>query len=215
MATIKVAADGPFLLAGLDGVTRAADGKVFAVDGACALCRCGGSKNKPFCDGSHASNGFSGARDPDALPDRRDDYVGEAVTIHDNRSLCAHAGYCTDALKEVFKLGQEPWIDPDGAAKEEIIKAVENCPSGALSYSIDPSSASGPLDDARGRQAPEPSIAFAPNGPYVCRGGCELEDAEFPKGGTKDHFTLCRCGQSTVKPFCSGAHWNVEFDDDA
>jgi CDGSH-type Zn-finger protein len=35
------------------------------------------------------------------------------------------------------------------------------------------------------------------------------------KGGTLDHFDLCRCGKSANKPFCSGAHWYVDFDDDA
>ena len=37
------------------------------------------------------------------------------ITIRDNRSVCAHAGYCTDGLAKVFKYGSEPWIDPAGA----------------------------------------------------------------------------------------------------
>ena len=58
-------------------------------------------------------------------------------------------------------------------------------------------------------------IMFAPNGPYVVRGGADLEGTELPRGGTLDHFTLCRCGASKNKPFCSGAHWDVKFDEDA
>jgi len=43
---------GPFTLAGADDETR--DG------GTAALCRCGASANKPFCDGSHREVGFEG-----------------------------------------------------------------------------------------------------------------------------------------------------------
>ena len=37
-----------------------------------ALCRCGGSAKKPFCDGCHRTNGFFGG-DPAAPPDSEPD----------------------------------------------------------------------------------------------------------------------------------------------
>ena len=206
MPTIKPSNNGPYLVSGASLVTRMADGKEFTCSGTVALCRCGGSKNKPFCDGTHRTNGFTGDKDPDRVPDKRENYAGKRITIHDNRGLCAHAGRCTDGLPAVFKYGEEPWIDPDGAGAEEIIAAVRRCPSGALSYSID-----GVEHRDHGG---EPAIKFAPNGPYVCTGGCTVE-AELMEGGTQDHFDLCRCGKSTNKPFCSGAHWEHQFDQDA
>jgi CDGSH-type Zn-finger protein len=36
----------------------APDGSVLRRDTRIALCRCGGSENKPFCDNSHRKNGF-------------------------------------------------------------------------------------------------------------------------------------------------------------
>ncbi len=56
--TITPRPDGPLLVAGnleLLGGT----GRLVGRTDKCALCRCGGSKNKPFCDGSHRTNGFS------------------------------------------------------------------------------------------------------------------------------------------------------------
>ena len=35
------------------------DGEVIREDTRVALCRCGGSANKPFCDGTHRTNGFT------------------------------------------------------------------------------------------------------------------------------------------------------------
>src|SRR6516225_1019542 len=116
---------------------RRAQGQACATVRGVALCRCGGSKSKPFCDGTHSTNGFTDKRTADQHLNRRIDYVGKRITIHDNRGICAHAGVCTDRLKTVFRMGKEPWIDPDGASVEEIIETVEKCPSGALSYSIE------------------------------------------------------------------------------
>jgi len=204
---LTVTENGPYLLSGVDQVVRMSDGKTYEVKGNVALCRCGGSKNKPFCDGSHKSNGFSGAIDPARLPDKREEYAAAGITIHDNRGLCAHAGRCTDGLPAVFRLRVEPFVDPEAGTPEEISKTIAQCPSGALSYSI-----AGADYTVRGGDT---VIGFVPKGPYLVRGGAELGGAELLEGGTNDHFALCRCGKSQSKPFCTGAHWHVEFDEDA
>jgi CDGSH-type Zn-finger protein len=171
-----------------------------------ALCRCGGSANKPFCDGTHAKIGFSSEKLEGRVEDKRDNYVGEKITIHDNRGICAHAGRCTDGLASVFRLKEEPWIHPDAASRDEIIATIQQCPSGALSYSIDDV-------EHRDREG-EPTIFVAPNGPYVVSGEPDLLDTPRGEGASKEHFTLCRCGGSKNKPFCDGTHWYNKFTDD-
>jgi CDGSH iron-sulfur domain-containing protein 3 len=57
--TIKVRESGPYLVLGAVTLTDA-DGNLYRVEGPnVALCRCGGSQTKPFCDGSHRTNGFA------------------------------------------------------------------------------------------------------------------------------------------------------------
>ena len=171
------------------------------------LCRCGGSKNKPFCDGTHRSNGFSDRKLADGALDRRESYAGKRITIHDNRGICSHAGFCTDSLKSVFRMGQEPWIDPDGAAVEAIAEAVRKCPSGALRYSID--------GVEHRDQEREAAVTVTDHGPYAVTGGIELVEVAFGAGASREHYALCRCGASKNKPFCDGSHWQVEFRDPA
>ena len=207
MTKVRVTENGPYILSGTDAITRLSDSKAYEITGNAALCRCGGSKNKPFCDGSHKRIGFSGDKDPERPPDKRQQYQAAGITINDNRVLCAHAGKCTDGLPAVFRLRQEPFVDPEAASPDEIAGTIKQCPSGALTYSI----AGTEYRDRGG----DPSVAFVPGGPYVVRGGAELEDAELLEGGTTDHFTLCRCGHSKNKPFCDGTHWGVQFDEDA
>jgi len=196
--------DGPYLVENLENFAS----QKGAVESKpkMALCRCGGSDNKPFCDGTHAKNGFSSAKLEGRVEDKRDEYEGEKITIHDNRGICAHAGRCTDGLPSVFRLKQEPWIDPNAASREEIVATVRKCPSGALSYSI----ADAEHQDREG----EPAIFIAPDGPYVVSGGPDLNDTARGHGASTEHFTICRCGGSKNKPFCDGTHWHKGFKDD-
>jgi CDGSH-type Zn-finger protein len=57
--TIKIAENGPLII---DGEFKLVDAKGQEVTVAKkALCRCGGSTTKPFCDGTHSKIGFQGA----------------------------------------------------------------------------------------------------------------------------------------------------------
>ena len=62
MATTRIQTkkNGPYLVNG-DFEIVDAEGNVFAVSGKCALCRCGGSVTKPFCDGTHTRIAFQAA----------------------------------------------------------------------------------------------------------------------------------------------------------
>src|SRR6266404_2897770 len=144
---------------------RRASGEACANVRAVALCRCGASKNKPFCDGTHSVIGFKDAKTADPAKDRRESHAGKRITILDNRSICAHAGFCTDGLKAVFRMREEPWIDADGAAVEEIIATVRKCPSGALSYAIDGV-------EAKPVERP-PKVVVTDNVPYAVSGAIE------------------------------------------
>jgi CDGSH-type Zn-finger protein len=201
--TIEVVKNGPHRVSGACRV-RNSRGEDVPTRGRFALCRCGNSSNKPFCDGTHAKIGFEGTRLATGPMEAPEPHQGRRITIHDNRAICAHSGVCTDNLPGVFRLGQEPWVDPDAAEAEAVMALVRRCPSGALSYTIDgqPSSA-GPR---------ERTITVSKNGPYFVTGDVALEAA----GATPldpDRYALCRCGGSKNKPFCDGTHWAIGFDE--
>ncbi len=200
--TITCKDNGPYVVSGLDDL-RDPNGKSIPTKLKVALCRCGGSSSKPFCDGTHAKIGFGDTKQPDRVPDRRETYKGKDITIHDNRALCAHAGLCTDNLSAVWRMNQSPWIDPDAADVTAIIDIIRKCPSGALSYSV------------AGDQQPDPNrtpaIQVTKDGPYRVTGGVELSGQGWGDGASHENYTLCRCGASKNKPFCDGTHWDIEF----
>jgi CDGSH-type Zn-finger protein len=182
-----------------------------------ALCRCGASKNKPFCDGTHSIIGFStdnkdigsNSGEKKITKNKRKDYVGKKITIHDNRIICSHAAECVNNLPSVFKLNSRPWIEPDAAEVNKIIDTVLKCPSGALSYSID----SIEYGDQNDRN---PMVTVSKDGPYIITGSIGLigNNIQFGDGASKEHYTLCRCGASQNKPFCDGMHGSINFSDD-
>jgi CDGSH-type Zn-finger protein/truncated hemoglobin YjbI/ferredoxin len=213
---IQCAHNGPYVVT---NVSRVVDwlGQPLPERPTLALCRCGASAIKPLCDGSHARTDFEDAKDPNRVPDRLDRYVGQQVTILDNRGTCQHSGFCTDRLATVFRVDQEPFVAPSGGRMDEIIRAVRDCPSGALSYAIDGVEARADVDWNSTR---EPQIEVSKDGPFRVSGAIELTESDgtpTPRNAdaSVEHYALCRCGHSQNKPFCSGMHWYVGFQDPA
>jgi len=181
--TITPAGNGPLIVSGLKEF-RNSRGETIKAKAKMALCRCGASKTKPFCDGTHTKIGFTDEKSPDRVPDQLDTYEGDGITILDNRGVCSHFGACTSCLPSVWLQGTEPWIDAKGADKQEIIETIRQCPSGALSY----------IEDGETKNAfhETPEIQIDRNGPYLVRGGVGLEDVAFGDGASLEHYALCR-----------------------
>jgi CDGSH-type Zn-finger protein len=204
-ATIEIRRNGPLRVKG-EVALENSKGEPVVAEAEFFLCRCGGSANKPFCDGTHKRNGFSGDRASDGSNDRVESFRGAAIVIHDNRSLCSHLGHCTDGLPSVFREEGTPWIEPGGAEARSIIAAVHRCPSGALAVE-----AAGAIVEPAARAA---TIRISRDGPYQVAGSVELLDARWGQGASRTRYTLCRCGASKNKPFCDGSHWDTQFKDE-
>ena len=159
-STIQSAPNGPYLVANVATMTDWL-GVSLAPTPQVALCRCGASTIKPWCDGSHAQIGFEDAKSEDRVPDRLDRYHGIGVEIADNRGTCAHSGFCTDRLPTVFRTDTEPFVAPAGGRVDEILRAARDCPSGALSATTEAGDPVGRSDSER-----KPAIEVSKDGPY-------------------------------------------------
>ena len=168
-----------------------------------ALCRCGQSKNKPYCDGTHLKIGFDGTETAS-----RKKYLEEAETISgpglvltDSVKLCAVARFC-HRVEDAWGLAEN---SGDPKSKELAIAEACDCPSGRLVA----------WDKKTGKPIEpdlEPSIGLietaetkAP-GPIWLKGGVPVESSDGGEYEIRNRVTLCRCGQSKNKPFCDGSH---------
>jgi CDGSH-type Zn-finger protein len=213
MTTLEIRPDGPYAVTGLETFTDAAGKPIVHAELTVKLCRCGGSMNKPFCDGTHRRNGFSGARLSDGAKDKVKSYAAPGITIHDNRSVCIHAAKCTEGLATVFKYGERPWIDAAGGPAQEVVETVRRCPSGALTYTLSESlPAHSRPPEGREKQAESwpPAITVLKDGPYAVL-GIDLLGVTFAQGVSHERYTLCRCGASKNKPFCDNSHEEIRF----
>jgi CDGSH-type Zn-finger protein len=173
------------------------DGGLLEAQGTVLLCVCGRSGTKPFCDFTHASADFSTDREIDA--EILQEYPGQEITVHFNRSICSGAGACVRGLPSVFRSGDgSHWIFPDEDTPEKIIERVEACPSGALSYRIGG-------DDVVVEAGGEERITVVKDGPYNVE-GVALDTPHAPTRGAASKYALCRCGFSRNKPFCDYSH---------
>ena len=217
---IKVTKDGPYLVSGEvplaeEKVIHDEEGmplkwekdEKFSDKKEYALCRCGKSKNKPYCDGSHKA-GFDGEETADNLPfaENAEEIVGAELTLEDNENFCIGAAFCERAqgVWESTANSQDPKL------KQIAVEEACNCPSGRLV-----------LKDKHGKVI-EPDFAESIStiedteadisGPLWAKGGIEIESADGTKYEKRNRVILCRCGRSGNKPFCNGTHKAIGFD---
>ena len=180
------------------------DGQTLSSDKPAYLCRCGSSKKKPFCDGSHAKSGFSSKQE--IKEEVLQSYKGKELSVNFNRSICAGASECVKGLPSVFKTQDESnWIFPDEATKDQLIKTLNRCPSGALSYTIEKKTCIDKRSEAK--------VSIIKNGPYAVE-GIIIEDMPTPTNFAASKYTLCRCGFSNNKPYCDYSHAQNSWKDE-
>jgi len=220
---IVVSKNGPYIVTGnvpiqIQSITPNKDGfswdwtpgKTFETKEAVLLCRCGQSKNKPYCDSSHEKARWDGReaaslKSYDAQAERIE---GPGLDLQDEEVLCAFARFCDPAGKIWGLIDQTG----DPKARALAIREASHCPSGRLVVS----------DKSTGKkiepQLP-PSIgivedpALQCSGPLWVRGGIPIESANGKAYEVRNRVTLCRCGASDNKPFCNGAHASIKFKD--
>lgn len=182
------------------------DGSALEAKPVSALCRCGQSANKPYCDGSHKRAGFDGAGPATPPSDKVYTYEGTDIDVHYAKLLCSHAAECGKRLSAVFDTSQKPWVQPDKGSVDDIKAVVAACPSGALRYAL--------KGGAPEHLTPnEASVTVEANGPYRVA-NIPLEGVEASPNQSTAKYVLCRCGLSGNKPYCDGSHRDAKWRDD-
>ena len=177
--------------------------RTYNLHGNYALCRCGKSSNKPFCDDAHESGGFDGTETADVgnFSNRSKSYTGTGIVVKDDRTLCTHAGFCGTRATNLWRMIRQT---EDTAVRAQVIAMIERCPSGALTYSI--------TEDGPDVEPDLPlSIAVTPDGPLWVTGNATIERADSLPLEVRNRVALCRCGASKSKPLCDGAHTEIGF----
>lgn len=172
------------------------------------LCRCGKSKNPPFCDGAHVAAGFKGeeiaSRSPYMTRARRQ--VGPGIDLLDD-DRCAFARFCHTEDGNIWEMVRR---SDDPRIRERVIRAACDCPTGRL-VAVDKETGE-PIDEVY-----EPEIAVLDDpqqeagGPLFVKGNIPLYAADGERYEIRNRMALCRCGRSDEMPFCDAAHLTFEF----
>lgn len=173
------------------------------------LCRCGKSKNKPFCDGSHIKEMFDGTETADDRPyyEKAVKTDGPELVLTDNVDLCASARFC-DRGDDAWALTEE---SDNPKAKKQAIEECRNCSSGRLVIHDKDGKPIEPKFSPSISVTEDPEAGVA--GPLWVKGGIPIESANGEQYEVRNRVTLCRCGKSRNKPFCDSTHMETGFDD--
>ncbi|MCH2077519.1 MAG: CDGSH iron-sulfur domain-containing protein [Rhodobacteraceae bacterium] len=116
MSKITPKQDGPLIVQGVPVLRQRGD-DIEAEKPVYALCRCGVSTSKPYCDGAHMKAGFTsdngGAKIRNTPVSYSGEVEGKQVTISFTPVLCGHIAACQVLHKQVFDPAQRPWAQPE------------------------------------------------------------------------------------------------------
>ena len=175
-----------------------------------ALCRCGSSKRHPYCDGSHANTDWNPqlTASPEIRSDEVETVEGATLDLLDNSKFCVFARFCHPG-GDTWDLTEHSDA-PD--SRQLAIREASMCPSGRLT-----------ARDRKTRQPFEfhfePSLgliednAIGSSGGLWVRGGIPIQRATGETYAIRNRVVLCRCGQSSNKPYCDGTHASVKWRD--
>ncbi len=175
------------------------------------LCRCGGSDEKPFCDGSHKVNGFDGTETAktDTFADRQKvDERGTGIVVKSDHSLCMNSGFCGNRNTNIQRMvphTEEP------AVRAEIMAMIDRCPSGTYSYSLTRDGEDIEADlPAQIAETVEVTSEGPIQGSLWVTGYIEVERSDQQPFEVRNRVTLCNCGESCNKPLCDGTHRRIQ-----
>ncbi len=171
------------------------------------LCRCGQSHDKPFCDGTHHEIGFDGTETADTRPTAERQVRcagGKHIEVKSDAALCASAGFCSTRQATIQQLVPET---EDIGVRSQVIGMVEHCPSGSLTYALEPEGPDIEPDLPQQVAVTTEVTSEGPiDGPLWVTGNIPIERADGQPLETRNRVTLCRCGLSKTKPLCDGTH---------
>lgn len=133
-------------------------------------------------------------------------YTNNEITVVWKPNTCIHSTICWKGLGDVFNPTKKPWINMENAQTDAIIEQINKCPSGALSYYYNKEQHEETTDIIT-----ETIIEASPNGPLLVYGNITLKDASGNESIKNKVTALCRCGNSSNKPFCDGTHRKINF----
>lgn len=220
---IKITKGGPYLVLGNIPITKQTiianeegrsvkweEDDCYTMQEEYALCRCGGSGNSPYCDGSHQKIQFDGLETASKVKyiERAGAVVGPDLIITDLPELCAYARFCHREDGSVWELVEQ---SDNPKSRRSAIEGAWECPSGRLlawektgqpiNETYEPSI--GIIED--------PSYKGGVSGPIWVKGSVPLESSDGSEYEVRSQVTLCRCGKSDNKPFCDNTHGSVGF----
>jgi len=116
-------------------------------------------------------------------------YKNEDITVIWDNTKCVHSKNCFKGLSQVFNPAQRPWINLGASDSKTIMKQIDFCPSGALSY-------------VKNNEEPKAEKTTAlKKGSAIA----EKQPAQvFVEEGK--NYLWCACGKSVNQPFCDNTH---------